>query len=712
LNIWRIGKEVLRQFKEFGLVALLFIGGLGLVVPGSSGPALASAADSNPIVIENQQPGTSAWQISRVGSDAVGQIKGYASATSVNKGQNITFYVSVNPEQPYTIDVYRMGWYQGLGGRLMEHIGPIPGVLQPTCPIDATTGMIECNWSPASTLATLTSWTSGIYLALLTNTQGFQNYIVFAVRDDNRVAALMYQQPVTTYQAYNDYPNDNATGKSLYDYNSYGAKTVTGTPRAAKVSFDRPYQDDGSGGSGQSFLHWEINFVRWMERSGYDVTYSTGIDTHTDGGRTLNYRGSLSVGHDEYWSKPMYDAVQSARDAGVNLGFFGANLVFSQVRLEASSSGQPNRVLVCYKDASIDPVTAPNLKTVEWRDSQGPNRPEQALIGIQYVNWFQQNVPCWSYVVANSGNWVYAGTGFANGDSVPGIVGYEADRSFNEYPQPNAVSGSYALLSNSPFTADDGSHEYANSSVYQALSGAWVFAAGTIEWSWALDNYGGRNLADARIQITTANVLNRFVGNPPPDFTLGASPASQTLTQGGSTSYTVTITPSNGFSSVTLSVSGLPSGASASFTPNPAGSTSTLTVTTGASTPAGSYSLTLSGRSGSLTNTAGVTLVVSVPPDFTLNASPASQTVTQGSSTSYTVTITPGNGFTSLVTLSVSGLPVGANASFTPNPASGSSTFTVTISLSTKPGNNALTITGIGGGRTHTKLVNLLVKKK
>src|SRR5207249_987376 len=156
--------------------------------------------------------------------------------------------------------------------------------------------------------------------------------------------------------------------------------------------------------------------------------------------------------------------------------------------------------------------------------------------------------------------------------------------------------------------------EYANSSVYQALSGAWVFAAGTIEWSWALDNYGGRNLADARIQITTANVLNRFVGNPPPDFTLGASPASQTLTQGGSTSYTVTITP--------------------------------------------------------------------------------------------------GNGFTSLVTLSVSGLPVGANASFTPNPASGSSTFTVTISLSTKPGNNALTITGIGGGRTHTKLVNLLVKKK
>src|SRR5439155_114653 len=76
--------------------------------------ALTVSAQPNPIVIENQQAGTSQWQISLIGTDAVGQIKGYASATSVNKGENITFYVSVNPAQSYTIDVYRMGWYQGL----------------------------------------------------------------------------------------------------------------------------------------------------------------------------------------------------------------------------------------------------------------------------------------------------------------------------------------------------------------------------------------------------------------------------------------------------------------------------------------------------------------------------------------------------------------------------------------------------------------------
>jgi hypothetical protein len=476
----------------------------------------AAAAAQNPVVIENQQPGTTDWQIlwGSAATDAGGEIKGYASATSINKGESITFYVSVNPAQTYTVDVYRMGWYQGLGGRLMQHIDTISGVPQPTCPTDATTGMIECHWAPAVTLATQTSWTSGIYLALLTNAQALQNYIIFAVRDDSRVAALMYQQPVTTYQAYNDYPYDNATGKSLYEFNSFGAATVNGGLSAVKVSFDRPYMSDGTGiDYSQSFLSWEINFVRWMEKSGYDVTYSTDIDSHTNGSRLLNYRGILSVGHDEYWSKPMYDAFVAARDAGVNLAFFGANAIASQVRLEPSSSGVANRVLVCYRDATLDPNPDPSLKTVGWR-STVLNRPEQTMMGVQYftiVPWDPQ-IGFPPYVVTNSSNWVYAGTGFADGDSVPGIVGYEADRLFSTSPPPNAVPGTYSLLSSSPVGYPP-PNDFANSSVYQAPSGAWVFGAGTIMWSLALDDFGsGVGLVDPRIQRTTANILNRFIG--------------------------------------------------------------------------------------------------------------------------------------------------------------------------------------------------------
>src|SRR5437879_506392 len=667
---------------------------LSAVVGIGLSPATA-AAQSNPIVIENQQPGTSQWRIGLRGTDAVGQIKGYASATSVNKGGNITFFVSTNPSQTYTIDVYRLGWYQGLGGRLMQHIGPLNGVHQPTCPTDATTGMIECNWAPGYTLTTQTSWTSGIYLALLTNAQMYQNSIVFVVRDNSRIAALLYQQPVTTYQAYNNYPNDGATGKSLYGYNSYGATTVTGDKNAVKVSFDRPYLGDGTGIDwGQSVRSWEISFIRWMEKSGYDVTYATDVDTHTDGGRLLNYRGFLSVGHDEYWSRPMYDAVVAARDAGVNLAFFGANAIYWQVRFEPSSSGVPNRVLVCYRFANLDPITDPSLKTVLWRDPV-LNRPEQTLIGVQFTNQVPKTIEGVPYVVTNSGHWVYAGTGFRDGDSVPGLVGYEADRLFNQYPLPNAVSGTYTLLSNSPFIDTP---DYSNSSVYQAPSGAWVFGAGTFNWSLGLDPAGlfgdGRNRVDPRIQQTTANILNAFLG-PRPDFTLSASPSSRTVTPGGSTSYDVTISPTGGFTgSVTLSVSGLPTGVNGSFTPKPATAPSTLAVTTSPSTPTGAYTLTITGVSGSLTHTSTVTLVVNPPPDFTLSAAPASQTVIQGGSTSYDVTISPTGGFTDPVTLSVSGLPTGAGGSFTSNPATTSSTLSVTTSPIPPTGDYTLTITG------------------
>jgi len=672
-------------------------------------------AQSNPIVTENQQPGTSNWQIpwGLSADDVTGQIKGYASATSVNKGQNITFYVSVNFAQTYTIDVYRMGWYQGLGGRLLQRIGPLNGVRQSTCPTEPVTGMIECRWAASYTLATQTTWTSGIYLALLTNAQNYQNYIVFCVRDDNRVAPLLFQQTVTTYQAYNDYPYDNTTGKSLYGFNSYGARTVSPeTPGSAKVSFDRPYDTDGAGSSwGYTFLKWEFSFIRWMEMSGYDVTYQTDVDTHLNPSRLLNYRGLLSVGHDEYWSKAMYDGWIAARNAGVNLAFFGANAVFWQVRFESSSSGVPNRVMVCYKDANADPLTDPTLKTVMWRDPP-LNRPEQTLVGAQYTHqvlWRSQydgNAP---YVVTNSSNWVYAGTGFRNGDSVPGIVGYEADRLFSEYPGPNATSGTYTLLSNSPFQSNAGVSDYANSSVYQVASGAWVFAAGTIGWSYGLDNSTGYNAVDTRIQQTTANILNRFI-NPSNNFSLAATPTSRTVTQGGSTSYNVTITPTGSFSGqVTLSVSGLPSGATPSFAPNPATTSSTLSVTTSTSTPSGTYTLTITGTSGTLTQTTTITLVVNPLPDFTLSASPSSQSVAPGASTNYSVTIAAIGGFSGQVTLSMSGQPSGVTPSFAPNPATTTSTLSVTTSTSTATGTYTLTITGVSGSQTHTTTVSLVV---
>ena len=489
-----------------GVLLLALVATLALVVVKVTG-----GAGPNPVVVENQQPGTTDWQIGRPGfatsDDVTGQIKGYASATSVNKGGKIVFHVSVNPAQTFTADIFRMGWYGGLGGRLMTRVGPIAGTLQQICTPDATTGIIDCGWAPSYELIVPTSWTSGVYLALLTNASNFQSYITFVVRDDDRAADLLYQQSVTTYQAYNNYPADGATGKSLYDFNSYGPTVAaTGATRAAKVSFDRPYADgNGSGQFGGNSWNWERYYIGWLEQNGYDVAYSTNLDTHTSGIRLLDFEGFLSVGHDEYWSKAMLDNVTAARNTGVNLGFFGSNTAYWQVRFEPSAAGVADRVMVCYKSAAEDPVKD-ETATVLWRDPPA-NRPEQTLVGIQYTAHLQDDGKGANYVVQNSSHWVWRDTGFTDGTEVPGILGYETDRHMSEYPSPAGTN--YAILSGSPVVDATGRIDRSNTSIYQAPSGAWVFASGTNHWSFGLGKPG---VTDARIQQATANVLARFLG--------------------------------------------------------------------------------------------------------------------------------------------------------------------------------------------------------
>jgi hypothetical protein len=511
------------------LLVPVLLGGAAISV---AVPPTAASGAENPITVENQQPGSKGWQINQESSDDVAkQIKGYASATSVNVGGSIDFFVTVNPVQTYSIDIYRIGYYQGMGGRMMLHVGSQSGVQQPDCPMDSNTGMISCQWATSYTLDVPSTWTSGIYLAKLTNAQLFQNYITSVVRDDARTSDLLYQQSVTTYQAYNNYPDDATspsgrpvTGKSLYEGSSSSVVTGQGTTRAVKVSFDRPYaNDDGSG----DFLDWEIYYVRWMEQSGYDVSYSTDIDTHTDGARLRSHKAFVSVGHDEYWSKAMYDAATAARDAGTGLGFFGGNDVYWQIRLEQSSSGAPNRVQVCYKDANLDPVKGPTT-TVRWRDSQ-LNRPEQRLIGVQFTSQQPDGAPLAGFVAGNTSNFLYGGTGITDGTRIPGIVGYEADKSTPGVALPTAVPGTYTLLSSSPYTNSSGATDTQNSVVYQAASGAWVFGAGTIGWSLGLYNDSASQRADPRMQALTTNVLNQLISpvTPPPvaPSDLSASPS-------------------------------------------------------------------------------------------------------------------------------------------------------------------------------------------
>jgi regulation of enolase protein 1 (concanavalin A-like superfamily) len=452
----------------------------------SFNPATGVAANSTQI--ENAKPGTTEWKLVTRGF-ASGAIEGYASLTSVNRGGQIALYVNT-AETRYTIDIFRMGFYGGTGGRRMLTTISRTGVRQPACPLDSTTGLIECNWIDPYILnipgtADPTDWMSGIYLAKLTaGTSGKQQYIVFTVRDDARASDLIMVQPVNTYQAYNVWG-----GKSLYGTIASRSDTANA---AHKVSFDRPYYGDYSDGAAD-FFDREYGMITWLESQGYDVSYATNVDLDADPNLLLTHRAYLSVGHDEYWTWNMRDHAERARDLGISLGFFSGNTSYWQVRLEPSVvNNQPGRTVVGYKEAwQQDPVTPDYLKTNEFRYAP-VNRPEDAMIGVMFIT---QSRPV--MIIEDASSWVFTGTGLRNGDRLANpdgtpFLGYEIDAMGPQSPP------TVQRLSHSPATP--AAANFSDMTVYRAGSGATVFATGSIDWSQTIP----------QIQQITRNVLARF----------------------------------------------------------------------------------------------------------------------------------------------------------------------------------------------------------
>lgn len=482
---------------------------------------------SNPTQLENLKAGTTDWQLTNPATNR--EIEGYASLTSVNRGGQISLFVNTAASS-FKIEIFRMGWYGGMGARRMTNAVSLAGTKQTIPSPNSSTGLVECKWINPYVLnipnntSDPTDWASGVYLAKLTASTGKQSYIIFVVRDDGRASSYLMQSSVTTFQAYN-----NWGGKSLYDWNS------TNEIPASKVSFNRPYAvspnplaaygvgagefltnvQPGPQAYNASSAGWEYNMVRFLEREGYDVTYCTNLDTHANPTLLLSHKGFLSVGHDEYWSWQQRVNVEAARDAGVSLGFFTANACYWQIRFEASSTGVADRTIVAYKDnaLSADPLALDgngsnnNLITNKWRQNAFKS-PEDALIGVMYVT----DPVDGDVVIENASHWVCAGTGLQNGDSLPGLLGYEVDTMAGNAP------ASTVRIAHSPYNSD-GVSGYSDMTVYAAASGATVFAAGTMQWNWGLDDYNAPTLRlsvlNTAAQQMMRNILARFAGTQP-----------------------------------------------------------------------------------------------------------------------------------------------------------------------------------------------------
>jgi hypothetical protein len=465
----------------------------------------------NPIIRENQLPGTSAWKITR-GTPIDDKtfrspvIEGYAWTTSAIAGDTVSFSVSTN--QPhFSADIYRLGWYQGKGGRLLQTIPSMQGHFYPMPSIDPQTGLVQANWPVSFSVKIARNWVTGMYVAKLIAANRVEAYAPFVVRSV-RPTDFVFIHAATTDQAYN-----NWGGKSLYAYNSTESK------RAYKVSFDRPFLDQAGFGN---LLYWEYPMIRWLEMNGYDLGYLSTEDIQSDGALLKNHHGILVVGHSEYWSKEMRDNLESAINSGVNFAAFAGDTMSWQIRYEPSSSKNgtvPNRIIVCYKDKTLDPLYGKDNSQVTNDPNNPPiNRPLQPLLGEMHAGYFYRTTTNYGYawVVADASSWVFEDTGLTNGDSLPGLVGYEYDKVFANYPKPPGLD----ILASSPvYNVTTNTDVVSNATLYTARSGARVFNAGTIEWSWGLDSF---NLADGHPDVVnqiaqkiTENILQNFLTNVP-----------------------------------------------------------------------------------------------------------------------------------------------------------------------------------------------------
>ena len=406
------------------------------------------------IATENAKPGTTDWMVTD-NKAAWLKVEGYFDATSIDVGQSVVLRSSTRAPA-WQVSAYRMGWYGGTGGRLIWKSEPLPGVNQPKPEQVGNPKVWRAPWASSLTIQTDASWPPGQYLFKLQSLDDGESYVPLVIRDDKSTSDLLMQSAVTTWQAY------NAWG---------GASVYTGTNgRADAVSFDRPYTGNGSG----EFLGREREFVAFVERHGFDVSYWTSIDLHQRGALAKNHRGIIIPGHDEYYTVEMRKNLEAARDAGVNIGFFGANNVYRRIRLE-DSSGAPARIEINYRDASRDPLNGKDNErvTTSFRENPAAN-PESSLTG----SYYECNPVDADWVVGDASMWMFEGSGFRNGEKIAHMVGNEYDRVNPSVPTPVNIQ----ILAHSPVTCR-GNASFADTTWYSAPSGAGVFTAATFLWS-------------------------------------------------------------------------------------------------------------------------------------------------------------------------------------------------------------------------------------
>src|SRR5437667_6301245 len=509
-----------RSFGEIGLLLRIIVLLVFMNACGGISAFATCEAPANPIEAENCLPGNppGQWYVAGAGSS---NIQGFTTDISVNVGQTVFFKVNTSAVT-YSINIYRIGYYQGNGARFVASVSPSVAFpqSQPPCLWDGSTGLTDCgNWVVSASWTLPRAATLVFYFAQLVRQETREAIpMLFVVRNDASHSDILAQTSDTSWHAYNDYGG----------YSFYSGELG----RAYKVSYNRPFNVPNMYAW---FFSAEYPMIRWLEANGYDVSYFTGVDTHRNRALITQHKVFMSIGHDEYWSGGQRANVEAARAAGVNLAFFSGNEIFWKTRWEPSIDGTntPYRTLVCYKEtlanAMTDPADAP-IWTGAWRDPRfsppaDGGRPENALSGTLFGVSSPRNDPI--MVSQADGrmrfwrNTSIAALGPGQVATLPaGVLGYEWDVDSDNGSRPAGL----VPLSSSTLNVQTCVIGYTigpctathHLTLYRSSSGALVFGAGTVRWSWGLDaNHSFLGTpTDINMQQATVNVLADMGAQP------------------------------------------------------------------------------------------------------------------------------------------------------------------------------------------------------
>ncbi|MBA2624849.1 MAG: hypothetical protein H0U89_04515 [Acidimicrobiia bacterium] len=505
-------------------------------------------------------------------------VTGYCWPQSVEAGGRVGLHLSSSGGRPVAVEVARIG-----RKRTVVLAPPAVEAGEHATPVDASSR--GCGWPEALTIEVDPAWRSGYYEVVLEIDVGGKarrDHAFFVVRPPVGApsAPRLLVLSTNTWHAYNDFGGRNLyTGGTtvslqrpmspgyLFKPPGAGRRVTTTHPpdpqMATHVGYLRlnhlsPYA--GSAG----WPDWEQPFVAWAEREGYayDVATNADLEDHPelladhDG---AGYRLVLSVGHDEYWSAPMRDAVEGFIGRGGNVAFFSGNTSFWQVRLEDASPEGPAASMVGYKGQFKDDpcfgTSDMSRLTSMWSDHL-VGRPENRMTGVSFARGGYHRIGrcvtngSGGYTVHRPEHWLFEGTGVTYGDLLGAgatIVGYECDGCDFTYrdglPHPTGEDGTpenFEILGTAPvvhFTRETAqrpprpedpseiefiasrlfdsrepeavdriAHGHAVLGSYTAAGGGTVVTSGCTDWAHGL---AGR---DPQVEQITRNVLDRLSG--------------------------------------------------------------------------------------------------------------------------------------------------------------------------------------------------------